>query len=82
MFQKIINTFYIAETAREGGSLAHYRTVLHRTNVNGQVKANGYESHKDFLITVTRFDILIRITYTVLMSFKFISTVVLCFSMD
>ncbi|WAR09365.1 LOW QUALITY PROTEIN: hypothetical protein MAR_019323, partial [Mya arenaria] len=41
-------------TAREAGSLANYRAVLHRTNVNGQVKANGYEAHKDFLLTVTR----------------------------
>ena len=54
-FQKIIKTFYIPETAREEGSLAQYRAILHRTNVNCQVKANLYESHKDFLITVTRF---------------------------
>ncbi|KAH3719422.1 hypothetical protein DPMN_062255 [Dreissena polymorpha] len=55
LLEKIIKTFYIPETAREEGSLAQYRAILHRTNVNGQVKANGYESHKDFLITVTRF---------------------------
>ncbi|XP_052236206.1 uncharacterized protein LOC127847989 [Dreissena polymorpha] len=54
LLEKIIKTFYIPETAREEGSLAQYRAILHRTNVNGQVKANGYESHKDFLITVTR----------------------------
>ncbi|XP_052236745.1 uncharacterized protein LOC127848363 [Dreissena polymorpha] len=51
---KIFKTFYKTETAREAGSLANYRAVLHRTNVNGDVKANGYEAHKDFLITVTR----------------------------
>ncbi|XP_053405618.1 uncharacterized protein LOC123556242 isoform X2 [Mercenaria mercenaria] len=51
---KIIKKFYSTESSREVGSLAHYRAVLHRTNVNGQVKSGGYEAHKDFVFTVAR----------------------------
>lgn len=54
LLEKIVKTYYTSETAREGGTLANYRAVLHRNNVNGQVKANGYEAHKDFIITVAR----------------------------
>ena len=38
----------------EDGTLPHFRTLLGRRNVTGQVKAtNGFEAHKDFIFTVT-----------------------------
>ena len=55
-FQKIIKTFYKPESSREDGTLPHFRTLLGRRNVTGQVKAtNGFEAHKDFIFTVTRY---------------------------
>ena len=48
-FQKIYQRYYCVESARVVGTLSNLKAVLHRTNVNGQVKANsGYEAHKDF----------------------------------
>ncbi|XP_053398465.1 uncharacterized protein LOC128556828 [Mercenaria mercenaria] len=55
LLEKIIKKFYSTECSREVGPLAHYRAVLHRTNVNGQVKSGVYEFHKDFIFTVARY---------------------------
>ena len=51
-----MKTFFKPESAREEGTLPNFKALLHRRNVNGQVKAtNGFEAHKDFVITVTRY---------------------------
>lgn len=55
ILQKIVNHFFLSKSSREIGTLANYKAVLHRTNVNGQVKStNGFEPHKDFVHTVAR----------------------------
>lgn len=55
ILQKIVNHFFLSKSSREVGTLANYKAVLHRTNVNGQVKStNGFEPHKDFVHTVAR----------------------------
>lgn len=55
LLEKIVNHFFSSKSSREVGTLANYKAVLHRTNVNGQVKStNGFEPHKDFVHTVAR----------------------------
>ena len=52
LFQKLFKRLYNDNTVRVPGSLAYYRNLLRRTNVNGQVKGR-YQSHLDFLLTCT-----------------------------
>lgn len=55
ILQKIVNHFFSSNSSREVGTLANYKAVLYRTNVNWQVKStNGFEPHKDFVYTVAR----------------------------
>ncbi len=47
--------FFNADSSRDPGTLSHFKALLRRTNVNGNVKAtNGFESHRDFIFTVAR----------------------------
>ena len=39
-------------TTRQNGSLAKYKVLLERKNVNGNVKS-AFEAHQDFILTVT-----------------------------
>lgn len=55
ILQKIVNHSFSRKSLREVGTLANYKAVLHRINVNGQVKStNGFDTHKDFVHTVAR----------------------------
>ena len=49
--QKMVKKLYNSKGGREIGSLANYKIMLKRTNVNGQVKGR-YQSHEDFVQTV------------------------------
>ena len=56
IFQKLVKKFYTAESSREEGTLANFKALLHRKNVNGQVKSStGYEPHRDFVFSVVRY---------------------------